>query len=173
MTETLARRRTLRFWGWGYADEGLTPDEEARARAAAGRYAKDGPVEVKPPTLEEFELPAPRVAAPAALAPILSASPYDRLTHTYGKSFPDVARMLMRAVPHPPDLVAFPRTEAEVSAVLDWAGDANIAVIPFGGGSSVVGGVEPDVGGGYAATVSLDTQHLWQVLEIDRGTSGN
>jgi alkyldihydroxyacetonephosphate synthase len=168
--QTLARRRTLRFWGWGYADEGLTPDEEARARAGAARYAKDGPVEVKPPTLDEFDLPGPRVGAPAALAGILSASPYDRLTHTYGKSFPDVARMLMRSVPHPPDLVAFPRTEAEVGAVLDWAGSANVAVIPFGGGSSVVGGVEPDVGDGYSATVSLDTQHLWQVLEIDRAS---
>src|SRR5581483_7118834 len=99
MTETLSRRRKLRFWGWGYADEGLTPDEESRVRAGAARYGKDLK-EIAPPTLADFDLPAPRVAAPASLAGVLSASPYDRLTHTYGKSYPDVARMLMRAAPH-------------------------------------------------------------------------
>jgi alkyldihydroxyacetonephosphate synthase len=172
MTEpaTLARRRPLRFWGWGYADEGLTPDEEARVRASAARFSTDPLVEIKPPTEDEFDLPAPRVSAPVTLAPLCSASRYDRLTHTYGKSYADVARMLMRRAPYPPDLVAFPRTEAQVRSVLDWAGSSNIAVVPFGGGSSVCGGVEPDVGDGYAGAISLDVQHLWRVAEIDRAS---
>src|SRR5205823_6676822 len=103
-----------------------------------------------------------------ALQPLMSATPYDRLTHAYGKSFADIARMFMRDVPHPPDLVAFPKTETDVATVLDWASSANVAVIPFGGGSSVCGGVEPDVGDGYAGTLSLDLQYLNKVLEIDR-----
>ena len=53
-------------------------------------------------------------------------------------------------------------------ALLDWCGEAGIAAIPYGGGSSVVGGVEPDVGDGYAGAVSIDLRRLDRVLEIDR-----
>jgi alkyldihydroxyacetonephosphate synthase len=98
----------------------------------------------------------------------MSATPYDRLAHSLGKSFADIARMFLRDVRHPPDLVAFPKNETDVAAILDWASRANVAVIPFGGGSSVAGGVEPDVGDSYAGTVSLDLQYLHKVLEIDR-----
>jgi alkyldihydroxyacetonephosphate synthase len=165
---TLSRRRTLRFYGWGYADETLSPEEEARVRAIPQRFASQAPVEASAPREGDFDLRAPRVAAPADLAAMMSQTPYDRLTHSLGKSFADIVRMFMRDVPHPPDLVAFPRSEQDVAAVLDWASRANVAVIPFGGGSSVAGGVEPDVGDSYAGTVSLDLQHLHKVLEIDR-----
>ena len=55
-----------------------------------------------------------------------------------------------------------------MAAVLAWAADAGAAVIPFGGGSSVVGGVEPAVGDGFAGTISLDLKGLDRVLEVDR-----
>ncbi len=168
-SDTLSHRGKLRFYGWGYADEHLSADEEARVRAAAGRFGGDL-VEVTAPRESDFDLRAPRIAPPAALASIVSATPYDRLVHSLGKSFADVARMFLRDVPQPPDLVAFPRTESDVAAVLDWASGANIAVIPFGGGSSVCGGVEPDVGDSYAGTVSLDLQYLNGVVEIDRAS---
>jgi len=64
--------------------------------------------------------------------------------------------------------VAFPRDEREVAAVLDWCTGAHLACIPYGGGSSVVGGVEARVGDGYAGAVSLDLGRLDRVLEIDR-----
>lgn len=170
MTEaaTLSRRRKLRFYGWGYADDVLTPDEEARVRGAARRFGSAAPVEVSAPRESDFSLRPPRVAVPAALAAMVSTTPYDRLVHSLGKSFADIVRMFMRDVRHPPDLVAFPKSESDVAAVLDWASCANVAVIPFGGGSSVTGGVEPDVGDSYAGTVSLDLQYLHNVLEIDR-----
>src|SRR5207245_1116556 len=88
--------------------------------------------------------------------------------HTYGKSSRDVVRALRRDFAHPPDLVAFPQTEEEVTAVLEWCAGANAAVIPYGGGSSVVGGVEPAVGARYAGAVSLDLSGLDRVLEVDR-----
>src|SRR5215831_7360932 len=165
---TLSRRSTLRFYGWGYADETLSPEEEARVRAIPQRFGVQAPVETSAPRETAFDLRAPRVAAPTYLAAMMSQTPYDRLTHSLGKSFADVVRMFMRSVPHPPDLVAFPRSEQDVAAVLDWASRANVAVIPFGGGSSVAGGVEPDVGDSYAGAVSLDLQYLHKVLEIDR-----
>lgn len=165
---TLSRRRKLRFYGWGYAGDVLTPEEEARVRGAAKRFGAAAPVEVSAPRESDFSLPTPRVTVPAALAALVSTTPYDRLVHSLGKSFADIVRMFMRDVRHPPDLVAFPKSEADVAAVLDWASSANVAVIPFGGGSSVTGGVEPDVGDSYAGTVSLDLQYLNKVLEIDR-----
>lgn len=168
MTEsaTLSRRRKLRFYGWGYADEGLTAEEETRVRESAKRFHTT--TEIASPTENEFELHSPRVSVPHSLASLVSITPYDRLVHSYGKSFPDIVRMFMRQVKHPPDLVAFPKSEIDVVAILDWASRTNVAVIPFGGGSSVAGGVEPDVGDSYAGTVSLDLQYLNRVLEIDR-----
>jgi alkyldihydroxyacetonephosphate synthase len=166
MVDTLAHRKELCFWGWGYADESLSAAETARldqlaellGGAAAGAAT---------PTLAEFELRAPRLAAPAALAGILSATPYDRITHGYGKSFGDLVRLQMREMPQPPDWVAFPRNEDDISALMDFAATSGAALIPFGGGTSVCGGVEPDVGGDYGAVISVDLQYLNRVLEVD------
>lgn len=164
---TLSSLPEKRFWGWGYLDDGLTAAETAAARRLVQMLGRPGP-DLAPPRLEDFALPAPRKPAPAALQDIFSATPYDRLTHAYGKSFADVARIWMRHVPHAPDWVAFPRTEEDISRILEWAANANVGVVPFGGGTSVVGGVEPDVGGSYDATVSLDMERFDRILEIDR-----
>jgi alkyldihydroxyacetonephosphate synthase len=68
-------------------------------------------------------------------------------------------------------VVALPRDEAEVASVIDWAGGAQAAVIPFGAGSSVVGGIEPRVEGtGCKAAISLDLRHLDRVVEVDRAS---
>jgi len=53
-------------------------------------------------------------------------------------------------------------------ALLEWASSSRIAVIPYGGGSSVVGGIEPDVGPDWRGTLSLDLTRLDRVLEVDR-----
>jgi len=156
---TLSKHRPRKFWGWGYDDDQLTPAEQsavaARTRELAGR---DGLTPGPAPKTTDFDLRKPRIAPLTALASRFSTTPHDRLLHAYGRSFPDILRMWMRDVPHPPDLVAFPETEDEIATILDWAGRDNIAVIPFGGGSSVVGGVEPAVGNEYAATISLDLE---------------
>ena len=172
MTEfaTLSRRKKLRFYGWGYADDVLTQDEQARIRGAAKRFGTEAPAEISEPLESEFELRAPRIAAPASLASMISTTRYDRLVHSLGKSFADIVRMFQRDIRHPPDLVAFPKSEQDVGDILDWAAGANVAVIPFGGGSSVAGGVEPDVGDSYAGTLSLDLQYLHKVPEIDRAS---
>lgn len=165
---TLSHRRRLRFWGWGYEDEDLTPDETARIRASAARAIGRAPDEIPPPVEADFDLPAPRATAPKALAAMVSATPYDRLTHALGKSFGDVVRMRLRRIDHAPDLVAFPKTSEDVASLLDWASSANLAVVPFGGGSSVAGGIEPDVGETYSGSLVIDTQFMNRVAEIDR-----
>src|SRR5262249_47490765 len=67
-----------------------------------------------------------------------------------------------------PDFVAIPASEADVGAVLEWASGANVAIIPFGCGSSVVGAVEPIVDDRYVGAVSLDLRQFNRVLEIDQ-----
>ncbi|MEE4146550.1 MAG: FAD-binding oxidoreductase [Halieaceae bacterium] len=169
MPDTLAHRKELCFWGWGYADAGLTEGELSHVKKLAtqlGAVVTPGDA----PRLEDFELPAPRIAAPPALASIMSSTPYDRITHGYGKSFADLVRMQQRSMPHPPDWVAFPRNETDIDALMEFAGASGAALIPFGGGTSVCGGVEPDVGGDYGAVISVDLQYLNRVLEVDKSS---
>jgi alkyldihydroxyacetonephosphate synthase len=124
--------------------------------------------EAAPPRVEDFALRAPRISPPAALAAMFSSQPLDRLNHSYGKSYADLARMWLRDVPEPPDWVAYPDDEQAIVDLLDWAARHNVAVVPYGGGSSVCGGVEPAVGASYAGTVSMDLERLHRVLEVDR-----
>ncbi|MDH4040705.1 MAG: FAD-binding oxidoreductase, partial [Gammaproteobacteria bacterium] len=85
MAATLGHRRELCFWGWGYADAGLTEAELGIVKRMA-RELRAGVAPGPAPSLAEFELRAPRIDAPAALQSILSRTPYDRITHGYGKS---------------------------------------------------------------------------------------
>ncbi|HEX9168392.1 MAG TPA: FAD-binding oxidoreductase, partial [Roseiarcus sp.] len=157
----------LKFYGWGFENTGLSEAERDHLFRFVGDRLGAEPVVSAPPREADIALRAPRFAPPAALAHILTSEPYERLLHNYGKSYPETVRAYARDFANAPDLVALPRSEADIEAVLDWAGGAKIAVIPFGGGSSVVGGVEPIVGGGYAGAVSLDMRHFDRVLEVD------
>src|SRR5438876_2257045 len=113
MTE---RRR--KFWGWGYEDEGPTAAQQEKIAALLGaRFGSAPPAPRPAPRLEEIALRAPRVAPPPALAGICSDALFDRAAHTYGKSFRDVVRAYARDFTNPPDLVAFPRDEADIIAL--------------------------------------------------------
>jgi len=156
------------WWGWGWEDEQL--GAEALADLALRARSLLGSAElrlVEPPSLDALELPPPRIAPPAPLAHLCSAEHSDRARHAFGRSFGDVVRALAGQITHPPDLVAHPGSEREVADVLEWASDERVAVVPFGGGSSLTRGVEPDVGDDYAGTLSLDLRRLDAVLEVD------
>jgi len=120
------------------------------------------------PRLDEITLRKPRVVPPPALAALCSTAPADRAGHTYGKSFRDVVRGFARDFANPPDVVAFPTDEHEVAAVLEWCSEAGLAAIPYGGGSSVVGGVEAPPADAFPGVVSIDLGRQGRVLEIDR-----
>jgi alkyldihydroxyacetonephosphate synthase len=163
-----SRRR--KFWGWGWEDAGPSPEQrEGIAKTLSQRFGVELE-SVAPPSLEEIALAPPCVSPPAALRDIFSDAPYDRAGHTYGKAFRDVIRALRRDFACAPDLVAFPRDEDDVARVLDWCAAERVAAIPYGGGSSVVGGVEarPADLADLRGAVSLDLGRLDRVLEIDR-----
>lgn len=161
-----------KIWGWGNEDEGPSADHQKAIGAMLGARFGFDVVEPQPePRIEEIRLPRPRLdagSAPAALSPILSAEPLDRAGHTYGKAFRDIVRAFRRDFSAAPDLVAHPRSEDDVVRLLDWCASSRIAAIPYGGGSSVVGGVEARGLDGFAGAVSIDLAGLGRVLEIDR-----
>ncbi len=166
----MAERRR-KFYGWGYEDQGPNRDQQQRmAERMATRFGLSELTFTPPPTENELNLRAPRVKPPDALASICSASAYDRAARSYGRGFRDIVRAFRRHYPNPFDFVAFPRDEQDLIRVLDWCHDQKVAVSPYGGGSTVVGGVEPPVGGDYRGAVSIDMGKLDKVIEIDRGS---
>ena len=168
--QSRSARPLRRFWGWGLESDELLPAEIAIVRGMMARLGIAARTLPTPPAASDFALAAPRIAPPSSLADAFSDTAHDRLSHAYGKSFADVARMWNRDLPNPPDWVAFPPDEQAVIDILDWAGRENVAVVPYGGGSSVCGGVEPAVGSSYRATMSLDLERLNRVLEVDRAS---
>ena len=157
----------LKFWGWGREDERLAPAEVAALEAAYAARFQVGAFEATPvPHAEEISLRSPRVRAPGSLTGVCSTDHYERLLHSYGKSFFDSARVFARDFSNPPDVIALPRSEADVVSVLDWCDAVNAVVIPWGGGSSVVGGVEPPATD--RPVVTIDLRHLDRVLEVDK-----
>ncbi len=160
--------RRRKHWGWGFEDE--QPSHDGLAAMAPGivQHLGFGSTDVEAfVPLEEVELRESRVAPPADLEDICATDAHARASHAWGKSYSDVVRAFRGRFDHPPDVVARPRDEAGVERVLEWAAAENAAVIPYGGGTSVVGGVEPAVGDGYAGTISLDLRALDRVLEVD------
>ena len=159
-------RREKKFYAWGYADESLTADEIRPWEADIARYhGLSGFDAMPPPKPDEITLRASRVTVPTALQPIVRTDHPVRLEHSYGKAWFDACRMFMRSVPNPPDAVAFPDNEQDVVRVLDWCGAIGAKVIPYGGGSSVVKGIEP--ADAFDRVVTISMRHMDKVLEVD------
>jgi len=156
----------LSYWGWGFERSAL--DEGSRQKLGmllstqmdVGRLSPRTP---KP--VETIELPPSRDVSDAPIE--LSTEPGDRARHTYGQAFRDVVRALEGDFSAAPDAVARPSDEAELIALLDWCDSRAMAVVPFGGGSSVVGGVEARFRDDVPAAISLDLERLAGVKEVD------
>ena len=89
-----------------------------------------------------------------------------RVEHAAGRGYPDLIRLRTGDALGAPDVVAQPGSTDEVRAVLEVCARERVAVVPFGGGTSVVGGVEP-VREGFAAVVSLDLRSLDRLIDVD------
>jgi alkyldihydroxyacetonephosphate synthase len=163
------RERRRSHWGWGYEDQRFSPEQ---VRAAAGGLATHlglgEHVEVEDPVaLADARLPPPRIMPPAALEELCANDAHARASHAWGSSYADVVRGFRGNFEHPPDFVAYPREEHELEQLLEWCAVAHVAAIPYGGGTSVVGGVRPEVDPSYNGAVSIDLGSLDRVLEVD------
>jgi alkyldihydroxyacetonephosphate synthase len=165
-------RRECVFWGWGEPGAGPTlPDHAAGfLRAELG---VDGAVVSQPVALEEVRLSEPALgdAARARLADIVGegqvrSDAAARVGRCRGKSYLDLLRQRAGECEDAPDAVVAPGTAEEVQAVLYACNEEGVAVVPFGGGTSVVGGLEP-LRGRYDALVSLDLGRLEGIEAFD------
>ena len=89
-----------------------------------------------------------------------------RLLHAGGKSTLDLLRRNDSGAQEAPDAVLLPADDDEVSAILNYCSDHAIAVVPFGGGTSVVGGLDP-IRGSFAAAVCVDLRRFDELLNLD------
>jgi alkyldihydroxyacetonephosphate synthase len=162
----------MRWWGWGEDGHVVTMPEPAAA-LLRDELGVDESARRRPVALEEVRLPEPRLPAAARerLAAAVGADHVRddrsaRVAHAAGRSYPDLVRLRSGDGSSAPDAVALPGSAEEVAAVLAACSEQRVAVVPFGGGTSVVGGVEP-VSDGFAGAVSLDLHRLDRVLSID------
>ncbi|TMQ03707.1 MAG: FAD-binding oxidoreductase [Deltaproteobacteria bacterium] len=163
--------RSRSLWAWGWRDR--FPDAAARGGlvqlARALLPGAEPALQALPPGHDgEPEVPPPAVAVPDALAAFATQAPRDRAMCTRGRAFPDLIAGFAGDYAGAPDLVARPRDAAEVARVLEVCADRGWACVPFGGGTSVVGGVDARLArGARAAAVALDLAALSGVREVD------
>ncbi len=166
MDATAARR--LKHWGWGYEDQQPPREQvEGIARAVTDRLGFEVDEIEEPVPLDAVELPEPRIKPPKRFAEMFSSDRYDRVAHSLGKAYRDVVRGFRGEFPNPPDLVAYPESAEDVDMVLNYCADEKAAAIPYGGGTSVVGGIEPRMREDYPGVVSIDLKRMDRVLEVD------
>jgi len=161
-------RRDSKWWGWG--DPAVEPRLDEPARATLRE--RIGELEPWPlaAELERFELPAaeplPRALVDAVGEANVFGGAEDRLRHATGCGYADLARLRDGRLDAAPDAVLLPPDAGAVRRALELCAAEGIAVVPYGGGTSVVGGVEP-LRGGHARLVSLDLAALREVA-VDR-----
>jgi alkyldihydroxyacetonephosphate synthase len=157
-------RRDANWWGWGDP----TRRTELDATALGVLRERIGELEAWPlaARIEDFELPEarplPRAVIDAVGERAVFASHEDRLRHATGSGFVDLARLRGGRLEHAPDAVLVPGDPAAVGRLIDACAAAGVVVVPYGGGTSVVGGVEP-LRGDHEALVSLDLAALREV----------
>jgi alkyldihydroxyacetonephosphate synthase len=163
---TVSRRR--KHWGWGFEDQQPSRDGvEEIARAVTDRLGFEVDEIEEPAPLDSVELAESRLTPPKRFAEMFSDDRYDRVAHSLGKAYRDVVRGFRGDFPNPPDLVAYPESAEDVDVILNFSADEKAAAIPFGGGTSVVGGVEPRELEEYRGVVSIDMRRMDRVLEVD------
>jgi alkyldihydroxyacetonephosphate synthase len=160
-------RRDSKWWGWG--DPAVAPELDGPALATLRERIGELRPSATPPELSEFQIPATQSLPSALIEAVGQESVFtgheDRVRHATGRGYVDLARLRAGSLSAAPDAVLLPCTPEEVQRVLRVCAEENVAVVPFGGGTSVVGGVEP-LRGAHERLISLDLVRLREV-EVD------
>jgi alkyldihydroxyacetonephosphate synthase len=159
-------------WGDPARRRGLSDHELTQLAATLGPLPPPHP----PVTLDQVRVrpsALPEPARDALVAAVGAAHVRDdhrtRVEHAGGRSYPDLVRRRTGDATSAPDAVVLPRTHDEVATVLAVAARHRLAVVPFGGGTSVVGGVEP-LRGPFDAVVTLDLSRMDALLDLDQAS---
>ncbi|HEX8052885.1 MAG TPA: FAD-binding oxidoreductase [Thermoleophilaceae bacterium] len=155
----------MRWWGWAEPDHPIEVSAagEALLRSEIGL----GDAVTPPVALEDVRLPDPR-PLPELGGVELRQDRETRVRHAAGRSYPDLVRLRSGDGSGAPDAVVYPGSEDEVAAMIAACDAAGVAVVPFGGGTSVVGGVEA-LHGAHSAAIALDLRRL-DSLTVDRSS---
>ena len=162
-----APRRDSKWWGWG--DPAVEPELDEAALAML--HERLGGLQAAPRAveLEDFELPPaeplPRELLEGAGEGNVFAGAEDRVRHATGCGYADLVRLRSGRLDAAPDAVLLPTDADRLQRILHACHGKNVAVVPFGGGTSVVGGVAP-VRGTHDRLVSLDLSRL-RGVEVD------
>lgn len=162
----------MRWWGWG--DPAHSPSLDPRTldylRETLALSGRPRP----PVALEQVALAPSAIGSPAlaALGEIVGSEHIrtdhaDRVRHAAGKGYPDLVRLRAGRPEGAPDAIAYPRSREQLRALLSACSEHSIAVVPFGGGTSVVGGVAP-LRGEQQAVLTLDLERLDELVRLDR-----
>jgi alkyldihydroxyacetonephosphate synthase len=163
----------MKWWGWGREGESYPiPNPQGFWSFLEQNL---GPLEQSPrvSSLNNIALPPSRLTSKDLedLKELfgesgVTADDADRIMHSFGKSYVDLLRIRRGIVESPPDVVVFPQRQEQIEDLLALASHRAWAVVPFGGGTSVVGGVE--VPGNGKPSITLDLRRMNSVLHIDR-----
>ena len=153
------------FWAWGMeADEPSLQAKQEAARRLSITYGV--PLEIIPtPNSNDLDLRPSRIKPPKSLDAICTTDSHERASHTYGRNYEDRIRAFNLDFPNPTDIVAYPRDEDDIESLLNWCSTYGYVAIPYGGGSSVVGGVEPPEDS--RGIITIDLSQLNRLLEVD------
>jgi alkyldihydroxyacetonephosphate synthase len=169
-----AQTERMRWWGWG--DPQRPPGLSAHALKFLGETVSVSAKPRPPVALEHVKIAPPSIASGAldGLREMLGAENVrddhdDRVLHAAGKGYPDLVRMRAGAPAGAPDAVLYPSSREQLRLLLAACARESLAVVPFGGGTSVVGGVEP-LRGGHRGVVALDMSRMTAVLELDESS---
>ncbi len=161
-------QQTRSFWTWGWTED--EPTEAQRGQAAKVLSERFRRTVTPPPIpkLQDIELSASRIDVPSKLQTVVSQSHDERALHTYGGHPLELLRAVRGEFVNPPDAVAHPTDDDQLEAVLEWCDREKHAVVPYGGGTSVVWGVQAPPAAEGVVTVDMDRFH--RVLEVDEAS---
>ncbi|RMF16392.1 MAG: FAD-binding oxidoreductase, partial [Candidatus Dadabacteria bacterium] len=159
---------TLNPIGWGYEEQAVDPAELRPLLRGIGSVLGIREDAYQPPIDPgAIELPPPRWTPPTALRDRFDTSPATRLLHAAGRSYRDLVALRTGQIRHAPDAVAQPANRDELGDLYELADRDRLALIPRGGGSSVCGGVNPEVPDDFNGTIIVDLTRMNRVLDID------
>lgn len=168
--------QNLRWWGWGTVDQGYSLEERPAFWPALQEWLSlpDEAIERETPpvSLEEISLRPTHLDDPVLVSlcklvgeRAVRTDKLARVEHACGKAYCDLVRVRAGCIPNPPDAVAYPVDQRQICALLSWAAERDIVVVPFGGGSTMLGGVEPP--DDDRPVITLDLANLDRVLCVD------
>ena len=162
----------MRWWGWGEDPEHPPELPDAAEQLLRAELETEGP-ETPRVELDEVRLAEPSLSdgarqrlGAAVGEQYVRDDRLTRVSHAAGRSYPDLIRLRAGDAERAPDAVVYPGSHDEVAALLAACAEQGVAVVPFGGGTSVVGGVEP-LRGDHAAVISLDLMRMDGLLGAD------